>query len=125
MIVHARIQTALPALLQRMGANGDDRHWRAHHGDFVGTDSSRRLKAIQIGHLAVHQYQIVATRSRVLDRLRTVFNAINGQPRSAQQRLCDQGVQAIILHQQYMSAQGDRRRWCERLQRHRFRQIHG
>ena len=97
MVIHARQFRYQAILIEGIGGHGKN-------GNLLparqGPNCPGSLQAVQIGHLDIHQHQIVAMLAGALDRFLTIFRHINRQPHAMQQLQRHFAIDRIVFGQQ-------------------------
>ncbi len=85
-VVHARRETQLAVALHGVGGHGNDP--RSLFGRPVLVDTARGLQAVELGHLHIHQHNIVVLAGQRVEHLQTVASHIRAvaQPPERQER---------------------------------------
>lgn len=94
-VVHLRLQAALAIALQRRGCHGDDRCPAIATLKFA--DFHRCLKAVDLGHLAIHQHGSVGKLAARVHRLPAVAHHLDFVPQAPNQSPRDLLVHGVVL----------------------------
>ena len=98
-VVHARRQTAFAITLHGIGGKRAD--GRPASAPLTASNDGCRLEAIHIGHLAIHQHQIVFPFLQSLHSLASIDHRVGSQPEFLEQPQRDPLVDFVIFSQQY------------------------
>ena len=72
-VVHPGLDAPLAVARHRVRGHRDDRHARPALGGLAGADAARRLEPVELGHLAVHEHEVVPRAAERLERLDAVL----------------------------------------------------
>ncbi len=97
--VHARLQAALPIALDGVGSHRDDRDVPACPPLSLA-DAGRRLEAIHLGHLHVHQDQVEGLLLPGGEGLLAIAGDVHRVPALLQEDGRQRLVDEVVLHQQ-------------------------
>lgn len=96
-IVHASCGARLPIVVERVGRQCQDGACAPTRQD---PNQTRRLKAAHLGHLHVHQHEVVGVRSGQTHGLAAVGRGVHVQADAVQHGQCDLEVDLVVLDQQ-------------------------
>ena len=100
-VVHARRLAALAILVEGIGGHRQDGQRRAAG---QRADGARRLQTVHARHLHIHEDQVVAAATRLLQRLKAVVGDLHLQSDLGQEFHRDFLVDLVVLGQQDASA---------------------
>ena len=99
-LVHAGRQTAFAIVAHHLSGHRDDRHMPAG-SRLALTDDLRRLQAIHLRHLHIHQHAIKRLSKEHVDRLAPVVRHSCLMPAFFQQRDGEHLIEPTVLDQQH------------------------
>ena len=101
-VVHAGGEAQLAVTGHRVGRHGGDP--RTGRRRPAGTDPTRRLEPVELGHLDVHQHQVVRARLERRDRLQPVAGHVR-----AIAQLLEQAERELLVHRVVLGKQDAQR----------------
>src|SRR3954452_10638544 len=99
--IHSRAQTTLEVAIERMSGDGDD--WKVTaRGTLLIADLTNGLKAVQNGHLHIHEHTIELFCSDHVQRLATVCSCLDGVVLFLENTAYNEPVHRIVFYYQQM-----------------------
>ena len=100
-IVHAGLQAHAPVFVEGVGSHRQDRRRRSPEN---AANGARCVEPVHLGHLDVHQHEVVACRARLVEGFAPVARGIDLQADAVQQQLGDLQIDLDVVGQEDLHA---------------------
>ena len=99
-IVHARLKAFFAVFLQR--ACGQRNNWNSGVENIiiVAADSASRLEAVELGHLAIHEYEVKRLSGKGIDGFLAVNHHLNATAQLIEDLERDELVSGVVFSNQ-------------------------